>query len=70
MENLSDDDKLLSRRRYFYKFISPTIIKVEEEYTIFNDNRVEPLTEIVLPLDRFLPFLHIYDSNEEGLEFQ
>lgn len=70
MGNVLDNEKPLSRRRFFYKFISPTIIKVEDEITIFNDNLVDPLPEIVLPLPGFLPFLHIYDSNWEELEFQ
>lgn len=68
--NVVENEKPLSRRRFFYKFISPTIIKVEDELTIFNDNLIDPLPEIVLPLPMFLPFLHIYDSNGEELEFQ
>lgn len=69
MAGIEIDILNIGRRRYFYKFVTPFVIKVEEEITVFNDKVIESLTKIVLPLTEFQPFLHIYDSDGEMLEF-
>ncbi|WP_424357109.1 hypothetical protein [Methanocella sp. MCL-LM] len=81
-EKIVTQDVIVSRWRYFYKFIDVTTIKISEEITVYNPaNRDQetiriPFEEFINPFnedknkwDRFKPYLHVYDTCGESLEF-
>lgn len=58
---------IIDRVRYFHQFETPSSIKSIEEIT-FN-NKGAGVSSIEYYLGAFRPFLHIFDSNGEQLEF-
>lgn len=59
---------IVDRIRYFWKFETPSLVKCVEEITFYY-NKGDNISRVEWVLDDIRPFLHIYDSTGEQLEF-
>lgn len=59
----------LYRHKFFYEFITPSLLKVSEEITLLNTGEDTTNVSLEYPLANYLSYLNIYDSNGCKLEY-